>query len=94
MIEHEFNRKQQILWHYIFDVLEKRSSIHAGLRAMTRWSLLKKSLKMPFHYPRLFLSGQLMEHLPKVLPQYAVNLFLPSLRDENNVVLAIPFCVI
>ena len=49
---------------------------------------------MPFHYPGLFLPGQLMEHLPKVLPQSTVNLFLAPLRDENNVVLAIPFGVI
>jgi len=34
-----FKKKEGGLWHYIFDLSKIRSSIHAGLLAMTDWSL-------------------------------------------------------
>ena len=38
----------QRLWHYLFHFFETRLSIHAGLRAMTAWSLLNWNLRCLF----------------------------------------------
>ena len=41
----------------------------------------------------LFLLRQLMQYLPEVTPQLSEDTFSSVLRDEHNVILAVPFGV-
>jgi hypothetical protein len=50
-------------------------------------------LKMPLFNPALSLLGQLLEHFAQMLPKALVQHLPVALRDENNVVLALPFRV-
>ena len=50
-------------------------------------------VKMPFHNLRFPFFSQFREYSAEVSAQCALDLLLASLRDENNVVLAIPFGV-
>jgi hypothetical protein len=50
-------------------------------------------LKMTFLDPALFLIGQFTEHLSQMVAPALVQNLPASLRDENNVILALPFRV-
>jgi hypothetical protein len=45
---------------------------------------------MPFDNFRLLVGRQLVKYFSKLAPQRAENPFLPSLRDEHHVILAVP----
>ena len=47
---------------------------------------------MPFLDPALLLLGKLAEHFAQILPQLPVQRLPPALRDEDDVVFALPFC--
>jgi hypothetical protein len=49
---------------------------------------------MPLLDPALLLLGQLLEYLPKVFPQLDVQRLSAALRNENNVVFAVPLAVV
>jgi hypothetical protein len=50
-------------------------------------------LKMPLFNPALSLLGQLLEHFAQMLPKALVQHLPAALRDENNVVFALPYRV-
>jgi len=46
---------------------------------------------VPFQYLAVPLTSKLVEQWPKIRAYLAIQFLLPTLRDENNVVFAIPF---
>jgi hypothetical protein len=48
---------------------------------------------MPFFNPALPVFCKLAEHLPQMLTQFAIENFAPKLRDENDVIFALPLRV-
>ena len=46
--------------------------------------------QMPLLDPALFLRCKLLKHLAHILPQFRVERLSPALRNENNVVFALP----
>jgi hypothetical protein len=49
--------------------------------------------KMTLLDPALLLLGQLPEHLPEMRPQLRIQRLSPALRNEHDVVFALPFRV-
>ena len=50
--------------------------------------------QMPFLHPTLPLLGQTPQHVPQVVPQAAIQGLAAILRDENDVILTLPFRVV
>jgi hypothetical protein len=50
--------------------------------------------QMPLLDPALFLLRKLTEYRPKILPQPDVQRLSSALRNENNVVVAVPLAVV
>ena len=50
--------------------------------------------QMPFLHPTLPLLGQTPKHVPQVVPQAAIQGLAALLRDENDVILTLPFRVV
>ena len=46
--------------------------------------------QMPFLYPAFLLLGQISKHLPQVLPQLPIEHRPAALRDEDDMIFAIP----
>jgi hypothetical protein len=49
--------------------------------------------KMAFLNAAFFLFGQLSEHLAEMPAQVSIQHFVPTFRDNNNVILALPLRV-